>query len=185
MLSGHTLPSEGVLFLASAGLSQLISNVPATVIFLGSKPEWLPLALGVNLGGNGLVVGSLANIIAIRISGIRMSDFHRFSMPYFPLDGFDFATPAVISGLFPHRTGTTLMLCGKCSVCSCSGREGNLKHSSASSSMFLKLGTTSGRFIISAIITISLFCILSVHKHFLHRSFLWFHFIYINPPGEL
>ena len=144
-----------MLFLASAGLSQLISNVPATVIFLGSKPEWLPLALGVNLGGNGLVVGSLANIIAIRISGIRMSDFHRFSMPYFLMafDGFDFATPAVISGLFPHRAGTTLMLCGKCSVCSCSGREGNLKHSSASSSMFLKLGTTSERFMISAIIT--------------------------------
>lgn len=84
LLSGHTLPSEGVsLFLASAGLSQLISNVPATVIFLGQKPEWLPLALGVNLGGNGLVMGSLANLIAIRISGIRISDFHRFSMPYF------------------------------------------------------------------------------------------------------
>ncbi|QDA31369.1 anion transporter [Thermococcus indicus] len=82
--SSAMLPSGGLaLFLASAGLSQLISNVPATVVFLGSKPEWLPLALGVNLGGTGIIVGSLANLIALRISGIGIKDFHRYSVPYF------------------------------------------------------------------------------------------------------
>jgi len=85
LISGSSwLPSGGlVLLLASAGLSQLISNVPATVVFLGSKPEWLPLALGVNLGGTGIITGSLANLIALRISGIGIKDFHRFSIPYF------------------------------------------------------------------------------------------------------
>ncbi|NJE61173.1 SLC13 family permease [Thermococcus sp. 21S7] len=85
LISGHSVPSEGLtLFLASAGLSQLISNVPATVVFLSSgRPEWLPLALGVNLGGTGIITGSLANLIALRISGIGMRDFHRFSIPYF------------------------------------------------------------------------------------------------------
>ncbi|WP_258084201.1 SLC13 family permease [Thermococcus thermotolerans] len=84
LISGYSVPSEGLaLFLASAGLSQLISNVPATVVFLGSKPEWLPLALGVNLGGTGIITGSLANLIALRISGIGIRDFHRYSIPYF------------------------------------------------------------------------------------------------------
>ncbi|NJE31349.1 anion transporter [Thermococcus sp. 18S1] len=84
LISGYEVPSEGLaVFLASAGLSQLISNVPATVVFLGSKPEWLPLALGVNLGGTGIITGSLANLIALRISGIGIKDFHRFSIPYF------------------------------------------------------------------------------------------------------
>lgn len=68
--------------LLSAGLSQLISNVPATVLLSPHLP-WLPLAVGVNLGGNGIVIGSLANFIAVRISGIRLRDFHRYSLPYF------------------------------------------------------------------------------------------------------
>ncbi|WP_232461001.1 SLC13 family permease [Thermococcus radiotolerans] len=85
LISGSSwLPSGGlVLLLASAGLSQLISNVPATVVFIGSRPEWFPLALGVNLGGTGIIIGSLANLIALRISGIGIRDFHRFSIPYF------------------------------------------------------------------------------------------------------
>jgi len=84
LLSDLTLPRGGLgLFLASAGLSQLISNVPATVVLLTSRPDWLPLALGVNIGGTGIIVGSLANLIALRISGIGMADFHRFSIPYF------------------------------------------------------------------------------------------------------
>ncbi|WP_232460755.1 SLC13 family permease [Thermococcus barossii] len=86
LLSGLTLPTGGLgLFLASAGLSQLISNVPATVVLLTSRPDWLPLALGVNIGGTGIIVGSLANLIAVRIAGIGMRDFHRFSIPYFLL----------------------------------------------------------------------------------------------------
>ena len=43
--AGFSLPTEGAgLVLTSAGLSQLISNVPATVVFLGSNPRgfhWL------------------------------------------------------------------------------------------------------------------------------------------------
>lgn len=66
----------------SAGLSQIISNVPATVMLSQDIP-WLPLAIGVNLGGTGVVIGSLANFIAVRISGISLKDFHKYSLPYF------------------------------------------------------------------------------------------------------
>jgi len=87
-----SLKSSITVVLLSTGLSQLISNVPATVVLISAgKPEWLPLALGVNLGGTGIVIGSLANLIALRISGIRIRDFHRFSIPYFLIAlGFSF-----------------------------------------------------------------------------------------------
>ncbi|NJF26043.1 SLC13 family permease [Thermococcus sp. Bubb.Bath] len=84
--AGLNLPTSGVLlFLASAGLSQLVSNVPATVFLSSANPKWLPLALGVNVGGTGSIVGSLANLIAIRIAGVRIREFHRYSIPYFIL----------------------------------------------------------------------------------------------------
>ncbi|WP_144244839.1 SLC13 family permease [Thermococcus eurythermalis] len=82
--AGLQFPREGSeLFLVSAVLSQLFSNVPATVLLLAGKPEWLPLSLGVNVGGNGFVIGSLANLIALRIARVSVKDFHRISIPYF------------------------------------------------------------------------------------------------------
>lgn len=78
-------PSAGVgLLLVSTLLSQVISNVPATVLLTsGSRPDWLPLAVGVNAGGTGLIIGSIANLIAVRIARISLKDFHRYSIPYF------------------------------------------------------------------------------------------------------
>lgn len=92
---GLSFPGKGVgLMLLSAGISQVISNVPATVLLLPSEPEWLPLALGVNLGGNGIIVGSLANLIAVRIAGVSIKDFQKYSLPYFLLSTV--ATTAVL-----------------------------------------------------------------------------------------
>nr|CCE69871.1 TPA: hypothetical protein PAB0325 [Pyrococcus abyssi GE5] len=69
-------------FLVSLFMSQFISNVPATAILIHSNVPWLPLSLGVNLGGNGTVISSLANLIALRISGVKWRDFHRYSLLY-------------------------------------------------------------------------------------------------------
>lgn len=55
------------VFLLSALLSQLISNVPTTVLLTG-KAAFAPLLWGVNIGGNGTIVASLANLIALRKS---------------------------------------------------------------------------------------------------------------------
>ncbi len=68
----------------SAFLSQIISNVPATVMLL-SNVQWLPLAIGANIGGTGMIMGSLANFIALRLSGIDLRSFHRYSLLYFSL----------------------------------------------------------------------------------------------------
>ena len=53
------------LFLASIGLSQLVSNVPATFLLSGAS-DWRALALGVNVGGSGTLISSVATVIAYR-----------------------------------------------------------------------------------------------------------------------
>ncbi|HET6433244.1 SLC13 family permease [Dyella sp.] len=73
------------IFLAGALASQLISNVPATVLLLDRSSDPIALAVAANVGGFGLVIGSLANLIALRLAkqphGLRL--FHRVSIPFF------------------------------------------------------------------------------------------------------
>jgi Na+/H+ antiporter NhaD/arsenite permease-like protein len=58
-LSGTTL------LLSSIGLSQVVSNVPAAFILSGTM-DWRTLALGVNIGGSGTLISSIATVIAYR-----------------------------------------------------------------------------------------------------------------------
>lgn len=51
---------------ASAGLSQVISNVPAAVLLSHFTDAWQPLLVGVNIGGAGTPVGSLASLITLQ-----------------------------------------------------------------------------------------------------------------------
>ena len=66
----------------AAALSQGVSNVPATALLLGTGIGWRSLAIGTNLGGVWLVTGSLANILAIRLTGISVKELHRHQLPY-------------------------------------------------------------------------------------------------------
>ena len=64
-------PHEGgvaSMFLYALVVSQFISNVPSTVL-LQKSSLFLPLAWGVNIGGNGTLIASLANFIAYRQGG--------------------------------------------------------------------------------------------------------------------
>lgn len=75
----------GLLSLASAGLSNLVSNVPAVLLFEpvmqamppGSKETaWLALAMSSTLAGNLTVLGSVANLIVVenaRREGVTVS----------------------------------------------------------------------------------------------------------------
>jgi Na+/H+ antiporter NhaD/arsenite permease-like protein len=70
--TGMDLTQPGVLFLVTAALSNLISNVPAVMLLLpaGPTPEnGLVLALASTLAGNLLLVGSIANLIVAECSG--------------------------------------------------------------------------------------------------------------------
>ncbi len=83
-----SLNSPRMAFLLSAILSQGISNVPASVVMANLSPNLREIAWGVNVGGNGLLIASLANLIAVRLYGKKkkmMVDFHKYSIPFFLL----------------------------------------------------------------------------------------------------
>ena len=71
------------LYLAGIGVSQVVSNVPAAIALTEYTKDWRVIAYGVNVGGFGFMVGSLANLIALRLSGDRRAwvSFHLMSVP--------------------------------------------------------------------------------------------------------
>ncbi len=73
------------VFFLSVGFSQLASNVPAAIFVSKFSDLYLPIVYGVNIGGNGFVIGSLANIIALRMIREKKiyTDFHKYSIVYF------------------------------------------------------------------------------------------------------
>ena len=84
MLSKIDFNQPLTLYLSGILSSQLISNVPATVLLLDRAPDAMALAVAVNVGGFGVVIGSLANLIALRLAkqphGMRL--FHEVSIPF-------------------------------------------------------------------------------------------------------
>ena len=82
-LAGHIVQLPGSVLTAAALLSQLISNVPTAIFLGGLGEEWKAVAWGVNIGGFGFMLGSLANLIALRMAGERglWREFHRWSIP--------------------------------------------------------------------------------------------------------
>jgi Na+/H+ antiporter NhaD/arsenite permease-like protein len=72
------------LYLSGIVSSQLISNVPATVLLLDRAHDAMALAIAVNVGGFGVVIGSLANLIALRLAKQphAMRLFHEVSVPF-------------------------------------------------------------------------------------------------------
>ncbi|MCT4701312.1 anion transporter [Enterobacteriaceae bacterium H20N1] len=82
-LHGVSQLSQGGLFALGIALSQIISNVPATILLLNYVPASVLLAFAVNIGGFGLLPGSLANLIALRMANDRRIwvRFHFYSLP--------------------------------------------------------------------------------------------------------
>jgi Na+/H+ antiporter NhaD/arsenite permease-like protein len=71
-------------FAAGAILSQGISNVPAAIMLAEFTKDWRALAYGVSVGGFGFAIGSLANLIAVRLSKQRgmWLPFHLYAIPF-------------------------------------------------------------------------------------------------------
>jgi Na+/H+ antiporter NhaD/arsenite permease-like protein len=84
LLDGLDLRRPWIVYIAGIAASQVISNVPATVLLLDRAQDAKALAVAVNVGGFGVVIGSLANLIALRLArqphGMRL--FHAVSMPF-------------------------------------------------------------------------------------------------------
>jgi Na+/H+ antiporter NhaD/arsenite permease-like protein len=76
-------------YAAAAVLSQGISNVPAAIMLAEFTHDWRALAFGVSVGGFGVAIGSLANLIAVRLAKTRgiWLQFHLVSIPFWLLGG--------------------------------------------------------------------------------------------------
>ena len=55
------------LFLLASAMSQLISNVPTTLLLQPITPHWQALLWGSNVGGFGTPIAALANLILLRL----------------------------------------------------------------------------------------------------------------------
>ena len=91
MLGAHFLHPDH-LFLMAAGLSQIVSNVPAALLLAPHTEDWRALAWGVSVGGFGSLIGSLANLIAWRlyVRGRTGDEVVRFSLVFMLLGGLAF-----------------------------------------------------------------------------------------------
>jgi len=71
-------------YAAGALLSQGISNVPAAILLAEFTRDWRALAFGVSVGGFGIAIGSLANLIAVRLARQKgaWGRFHLVSVPF-------------------------------------------------------------------------------------------------------
>ncbi len=84
---GLTTPVRA--YAAAAILSQGISNVPAAIMLAEFSKDWRALAFGVSVGGFGIAIGSLANLIAVRLSNERgiWLPFHLYAVPFWLAGG--------------------------------------------------------------------------------------------------
>ncbi|WP_322089066.1 SLC13 family permease [Burkholderia sp. BCC1999] len=83
-IANAQLDSPLRVYAAGALLSQVISNVPAAILLSEFAHDWRALAFGVSVGGFGFAIGSLANLIAVRLAKEpRMwLPFHLVSIPF-------------------------------------------------------------------------------------------------------
>ena len=77
IVSGHEL-------LAGAAASQVISNVPAALLLSGFTSDFSPLIIGVNIGGLGTLIASMASLISYKLviweeGAVRGAYFRRFT----------------------------------------------------------------------------------------------------------
>jgi di/tricarboxylate transporter len=84
LIGGLGLADPVRLYAAGIGASQLVSNVPAAIALAEYSRDWRVMAYAVNVGGFGWMVGSLANLIALRMANDSRAwlGFHLYSLPF-------------------------------------------------------------------------------------------------------
>ncbi|MEH7502759.1 SLC13 family permease [Neobacillus drentensis] len=66
-VASESLKDSTSVYFSSIFLSQFISNVPASILLAEFTTDWKPLLLGVNIGGLGTIIASLASVISYKI----------------------------------------------------------------------------------------------------------------------
>jgi len=83
-IAGLDLGAPLHVYFAGIAASQVVSNVPAAIALAAFSQDWRVIAYAVAVGGFGSIIGSLANLIALRLSGHRRAwlSFHAYSLPF-------------------------------------------------------------------------------------------------------
>jgi Na+/H+ antiporter NhaD/arsenite permease-like protein len=84
------LSGKSEIFFSSVFLSQIVGNVPATLILAEFSADWKPLLWGASVGGFGVLWASMANVIAYRLyrqrfgprGGKFLLKFHAYSFAF-------------------------------------------------------------------------------------------------------
>ncbi len=81
---------EGNEFILGALLSQVISNVPTSILLSGFTKNWQDLIIGTNIGGLGTLIASMASLISFKLvskeySGMKGKYFVRYTQVNFVL----------------------------------------------------------------------------------------------------
>lgn len=63
----HVLQSQEKTYFTAISLSQVVSNVPCAILLSGFTKNWREILLGVNIGGMGTLIASLASVIAYKL----------------------------------------------------------------------------------------------------------------------
>ncbi|KEF39237.1 transporter, YbiR family [Schinkia azotoformans MEV2011] len=66
-VASASLKDSSSVYFSSILLSQLISNVPASILLAEFTTDWKPLLLGVNIGGLGTIIASMASVISYKL----------------------------------------------------------------------------------------------------------------------
>ncbi|QGU94038.1 anion transporter [Clostridium bovifaecis] len=75
----HILQSREKTYFTAISLSQVVSNVPCAILLSGFTENWREILLGVNIGGMGTLIASLASVIAYKL---YVSDYPDRSREY-------------------------------------------------------------------------------------------------------
>ena len=66
-LASESLKDSSSVFFSSILVSQFISNVPASILLAEFTTDWKSLLLGVNIGGLGTMIASMASVISYKL----------------------------------------------------------------------------------------------------------------------
>ena len=80
----NNVSSAKEVFVSTFVLSQFISNVPATLFMSNIADNWRAISYGANVAGSGFIIGSMANMISMRLSKEKkfFPAYHKFALPF-------------------------------------------------------------------------------------------------------
>ncbi len=82
VVSSSILNNSALLYSFLVFLSQVISNVPASILISKYSHSWKAILYGVNVGGNGFISSSFANLIALSYNNKKFKEFHKYSVTF-------------------------------------------------------------------------------------------------------